>query len=35
MYLTYSTECKPLGNKQDFELQQCHFDCPWLIKGTK
>ena len=35
MYLTYGAECKALGDGQDFELCQCHYDCPWLIEGTK
>ena len=35
MYLTFGTECKALGDAQNFELRQCHFDCPWLIEGTK
>ena len=35
MYLTYNTECKTLGDSKDFELQQCRFDCPWLVTGTR
>ena len=35
MYLTYNTECRALGDLQDFELRRCHFDCPWLVPGTR
>ena len=32
--MMYNSECKALGDKQDFELRQCGFDCLWLVKGT-
>lgn len=34
MYLTYGAECKALGDERDFELQQCRYDCPWLLDDT-
>ena len=34
MYLTYGAECRALGDERDFELRQCHYDCPWLLEDT-